>query len=58
VPFEPTVRIGGDIGNPVVLSQPESESARAFVALAKQVAARVSVLNFTNSAPPEINVVG
>ena len=58
VPFEPTVRIGGDIGKPVVLSQPESESAKAIVAIAKQVAARVSVLNFSSSSVPEINIIG
>ena len=59
VPFEPLVRIGGDMGKPVVLSQPDSESAKAIIAIAKQVAARVSVLNFSNTnTAPEINIIG
>jgi len=45
IPLEPAVRAAGDDGTPVVLAHPDSLSAKAFRALAQQVAARVSVLN-------------
>lgn len=44
IPIEPAIREGGDKGVPIVASHPESESAKAFAALAGQVAARISVL--------------
>ena len=43
VPLEMPVREGGDAGMPIVVSEPESASAQALVAIAKQVAAKVSV---------------
>lgn len=43
VPMEAVVRQSGDNGQPVVIAQPDSEAARAFKAIAKQVAARISV---------------
>ncbi len=44
VPLEIEVREGGDQGLPIVVSQPGSASAVALVAIAKAVAAKVSVL--------------
>ncbi len=44
VPLEIEVREGGDKGLPIVVSQPESASAVALVAIAKAVAAKASVL--------------
>ena len=35
-------REGGDAGRPVVVSRPESPEAQAFVAMAKNIAGRVS----------------
>jgi ATP-binding protein involved in chromosome partitioning len=43
VPMDGTIRIGGDTGEPVVVSRPESEAALAFKAITGQIAARVSV---------------
>ena len=43
IPLEIAVREGGDVGLPILLSHPESASAKALTALAQQVAARVSV---------------
>jgi ATP-binding protein involved in chromosome partitioning len=45
VPIEVAVREGGDSGQPIVVAQPESESARALFAIAGKVAQRVSILN-------------
>jgi ATP-binding protein involved in chromosome partitioning len=43
VPMDSTVRIGGDTGEPVVISKPDSEAAQALKSIAGQVAARISV---------------
>ncbi len=54
IPLEPSVREGGDCGTPVVASQPDSASARAFASVASAVAARVAVQSFRQL--PVINV--
>jgi ATP-binding protein involved in chromosome partitioning len=38
------VRVGGDSGRPIVLTEPESAAGQAFAQLATQVAARISVM--------------
>ncbi len=43
VPLEIQLRDGGDRGLPIVVAEPESASAQALVAIAKQIAAKVSV---------------
>lgn len=43
VPLEINLREGGDQGIPIVVSEPDSASAKALVAIAKQIAAKVSV---------------
>ncbi len=50
IPIEAQVRIGGDSGVPVVISHPDSAAARALVAAAQDIAAKVSVLNFMNQS--------
>ena len=45
IPIEMAVREGGDKGRPVVLAHPESETAKALLAVAGKVAQRVSILN-------------
>lgn len=47
VPLEISLRQGGDRGLPIVLAEPESASAKALIAIAKQIAARVSVAALT-----------
>jgi ATP-binding protein involved in chromosome partitioning len=37
IPFDPSLREGGDSGVPIVVSHPESEAASAFVQLARRV---------------------
>lgn len=44
IPIEPAVREGADRGIPVVYGAPESESAKAIDRIARNVAARISVL--------------
>jgi ATP-binding protein involved in chromosome partitioning len=50
LPLDPATRRGGDEGTPIVVSAPESAQAAAFIALAKQVAARCSVLEYAAGA--------
>ncbi len=48
IPLDTQVRIGGDTGVPIVVSHPESSAAQALVAIAQDIAARISVQNFMN----------
>lgn len=50
IPMEPNVRIGGDTGVPIVVSQPNTAAAQALRALAQDIAARISVQNFMNQS--------
>ena len=43
IPLEMSLREGGDRGIPIVVADPESASARALVAIAQQIAAKVSI---------------
>ena len=46
IPMDPQVRVSGDVGTPIVLLHPESAVTQALVQISKDIAARVSVLNF------------
>ena len=56
VPMESGVRIGGDTGEPIVTSNPNSEAAKALQAISEQVAAKISIAAH-NKAIPEINII-
>lgn len=43
VPIDPRVRVGGDSGVPIVVGEPESPAAQALIAIARDVAAKISV---------------
>ncbi len=44
IPLQPRVREGGDAGQPVVITHPDSIEAQAFQSVAKAIAAQVSIL--------------
>jgi len=46
IPIDPGIGIGGDIGSPVVLQEPLSDSGKAFVEIARNVAAEASKAAF------------
>jgi ATP-binding protein involved in chromosome partitioning len=52
IPMERSVRIAGDTGEPVVISKPNSDVAKAFHAIAGQVAARISVEALNHKVSP------
>ena len=43
IPIDPQVRVGGDSGIPIVISNPESAAAKALTAIANDIAAKISV---------------
>ncbi len=58
IPIDPVVREGGDSGQPVVVTHPDSATSRALVAVSRAVAARLSVLSFQGSGGVPINIIG
>jgi ATP-binding protein involved in chromosome partitioning len=51
IPIDPVVRIGGDRGVPVVVSHPESNSAKALRSVAEKIAAALSVAAAQAASP-------
>jgi ATP-binding protein involved in chromosome partitioning len=45
VPIDTRVRAGGDEGQPIVAIAPEAPAAQAFLGVASQVAAQISIQN-------------
>jgi ATP-binding protein involved in chromosome partitioning len=58
IPMDPSVRIGGDQGTPIVVSAPDSAPARALRSLSELLAARLSVAALKGPGGVSINVVG
>lgn len=50
VPLDANVRVGGDSGQPILIAHPESPAAEALKTIAKDVAARVSLLTLQQQA--------
>ncbi len=57
IPMDPSIRVGGDEGIPVVVSHPDSAPARALRSLAEKVAARLSVEALKGNAGVPISLV-
>lgn len=57
VPLEQFVREGGDNGEPVVISQPESLGAIAITEIAQRVAQQVSIRNANQSPTEKIEIL-
>ena len=55
VELDPQVRRGGDSGLPIVIAAPESAVAQSFRALARKIAARISVMGMTSD--PELRIL-
>lgn len=57
IPIAISIREGGDLGVPVVISQPDSAQAKAFQSVAQNVAAQVSIEAIkANKALPMLNL--
>jgi len=55
VELDPQVRRGGDSGLPIVIAAPESAAAQSFRALARKIAARISVMGMMPD--PELRIL-
>jgi ATP-binding protein involved in chromosome partitioning len=58
IPMDPSVRQGGDLGRPVVISAPDSVVAKALAGIARDVAAKISVAAVQQSNGIPINLIG
>lgn len=56
IPLATEVRTASDAGRPIVLSQPGTPSAQAFVKAAEQLAAQVSIRALRGEAAPQVKV--
>jgi ATP-binding protein involved in chromosome partitioning len=57
IPIYEPIRVGGDHGEPLVVSEPESPAARAFFAAAERMAAQVSIAAYRTPTIPLTPVV-
>jgi ATP-binding protein involved in chromosome partitioning len=58
IPLDAEVRIGGDFGRPVVVTQPDTPAGQAFQKLAQTVAARISVVMLQTADVIPLNIIG
>ena len=52
IPIYEPIREGGDTGVPIVLGEPESPAAKAFMAAAERVAAEISIASYKRAPIP------
>ena len=52
LPIYQPIREGSDTGVPLIISEPESPAARAFIAAAERTAAQVSIASYSRSTIP------
>jgi len=58
IPMDPSVRKGGDTGEPIVISLPESKVAKALTRIAGEVAAKVSIAAIKGENVIPIDMIG
>ena len=51
IPIYEPIRVGSDIGTPLVISEPESPASKAFLHIAERSAAQVSIASYQTVAP-------
>lgn len=52
IPIYEPIRVGSDTGHPIVLAEPDSPAAQAFVHVAQQTAAQVSIASYQPAPVP------
>jgi ATP-binding protein involved in chromosome partitioning len=57
IPIYQPIREGSDAGVPLMISEPESPAARAFMAVAERMAAQVSIASFNRPSTIPLTVV-
>ncbi len=56
IPLSTNIRVYSDQGKPVVLADPESEQAKAFLQVAENTAAQISIRNMAGDFEQDIKV--
>ncbi len=56
IPLSTNIRVHSDQGKPVVLADPESEQAKAFLQVAENTAAQISIRNMSGELEQDIKV--
>ncbi len=56
VPIYTPIRVGGDIGKPIILMEPESDQSQMIQTAARRLAARISIADMTQSEKPKIQI--
>ena len=56
VPIYTPIRVGGDIGKPIVIMEPKAEQSEKIRQIARNMAAQLSIRQFENAAKPEIEI--
>jgi ATP-binding protein involved in chromosome partitioning len=56
IPLSTSIRTHSDQGTPVVLAEPDSEQAKAFIQIAENLAAQISIQNMSGEAQQDIKV--
>jgi ATP-binding protein involved in chromosome partitioning len=51
IPIYEPIRVGGDTGVPIVIAEPDSPAARAFLEVAEQTAAQISIASYRRPIP-------
>jgi ATP-binding protein involved in chromosome partitioning len=57
IPMDPEIRRAGDLGVPIIISHPDSEASQALLTVAKDIAAKVSVLAKESSSIIPIEMI-
>src|SRR6266487_3797874 len=57
IPIDPAIRVGGDSGMPIVISNPDSPQAKAFMEIASGITARVGLVPSGKEAPKPIETL-
>jgi len=58
IPLDVDIRKGGDYGRPIVIGAPETRGALAFRQVARNIAARISVVQLQTADVIPLNVIG
>jgi len=57
IPLDPSVRVSGDNGLPIVLEHPEAQVTQALISVAEQIAAKVSLQASSRTADIKIETI-
>jgi ATP-binding protein involved in chromosome partitioning len=57
IPLSSDVRVGGDTGEPIVISQPNSKAAEALIQISKLIAAKLSMAALNRDSAIQLEIV-